>query len=66
MIADIESGDHEVIKALLNKLVESIVVTNDKVVVNLVVYFSKYASKSNKGNPKFAIGAEIDRKDIKQ
>ena len=65
MIADIESGDHEVIKALLNQLVESIVVTNDKVVVNLVVYFSKYASKTNKGNPKFAIGAEIDRKDIK-
>jgi site-specific DNA recombinase len=66
MIADIESGDHEVIKALLNKLVESIVVTNDKVVVNLVVYFSKYAPKSNKGNPKYALGAEIDRNDIKR
>lgn len=65
MIADIESGDHEVIKALLNQIVESIVVTNDKVVVNLVVYFSKYAYKANKGNPKFAIGAEIERKDIK-
>lgn len=66
MIADIESGDHEVIKALLNQLVESIVVTNDKVVVNLVVYFSKYASKTNKGNPKFAIGAESSRQNIKR
>jgi hypothetical protein len=66
MIADIESGDHEVIKALLSQLVESIVVTNDKVVVSLVIYFSKYASNTNKGNPKYALDAEIDRKDIKQ
>lgn len=66
MIADIESGDHEVIKAALDKLVKSIVVTNDKVVVNLVVYFNKYASKSNKGNPKFAIGAEIERGNLKR
>lgn len=66
MIADIESGEHEVIKALLNQLVESIVITNDKVVVNLVIYFSKYASKTNKGNPYYAIGAENERKNIKQ
>ena len=65
MISDIESGDHEVMKAVLNQVVESIIVTNDKVIVNLVLYFSKYASKSNLGNPKYAIDAEFYRTDKK-
>lgn len=66
MISDINSGDHETIKAVLNQVVESVIVTNDKVILNLVLYFARYASKTNLGNPKYALGAEIERTEMKK
>ncbi len=61
MIADINSGDREVIKTVLSKIVESVVITDDKVILSLVVVFARYAHKTNQGNPKIALNAEIER-----
>jgi len=66
MIADVETGNPELIRAVFDRIVDSIVITDDKVVVNLVLYFARYASKKDKGNPKFMISAEIARGDIKR
>lgn len=65
LIADVETGDPEVLRAVFDRVVDSVVITDDKVVVNLVVHFARYAPKKEKGNPIFARSAEIDRKNIK-
>lgn len=65
MIADVETGSPELLKAIFDRLVDSVTITNDKVVVSLVLHFTRSALKPKQGNPKFAISAEIARKNIK-
>lgn len=65
MIADIETGNDEIIKTVFDRVVDRVEVDNDEVVVYLVISFAPYAHKASLGLRKYSICANIKRKEMK-
>ena len=64
MIADIKTGNEEVIKTVFDRIVDRIEIDNDKVVVYLVIAFSPFAHNRAISNSKYAISAKINRSEL--
>ena len=64
MIADIETGNDEVLKTVFDRTVERVEVDNDEVIVCLVVTFSPFALKDDLCSGKYAVSAKILRSEL--
>ena len=64
MIAEVETGNEEVIKTVFDRIVDRIEIDNDKVTVFLVIAFSPFAHNRALSNSKYAISAKINRSEL--
>ena len=66
MIADIETGNEEVIKTVFDRVVDRVEIDNDKVAVYLVIAFTPFAHKRDISSGKYAICANIARSTLRR
>jgi len=65
MIADAESGEPETLQALFENVVDRIEVDNDKVIVHLVIYFTRFVPNGSLRLPNYSLSTKITRKELK-
>ena len=65
MLEDAESGNDEVIKSVFAQTVESVHISEDKVIVNLVLSINHLSDKLRLVSPKYSISDEKSRKDAR-
>ena len=61
LLADSESGNDELIKSVFAQTVESVHISEDKVIVNLVLSFNQSADKLRLVSPKYKLSDEKNR-----
>ena len=66
MIADVETGNEEVLKTVFDRVVDRVEIDNDKVTVYLVIVFTPFAHKRDISNGKYAICANITRSTLRR
>ena len=64
-LINIDSADPHIVKSVFDKLIEKIIITDDKVELYLIVFpFAKSALKDTTACPTFSLSAEINRDNL--
>ena len=66
LLAKLESGDDGLLKYVVEKAVESVVIGESEVIINLAVFFGKFKHKQGLPFPKWSKCLKVRRKDMRE
>lgn len=66
LFVKLESGDDGLLKYVVEKTVESVVISESEVIINLAVLFGKNTHRTDLPFPKWSTGVKLNRKDIRK